>query len=171
MTVFAFSLCYTQSFTQSLFDYIVESKNCDARKELRNDYNDSFSRKGSKEVKCLVCNSTVFQENKEEQSILQSSVRKKMMIRSFHFISRIFKSLTGKLYGCTNNWNARQKAVKCYGDFNRIRCYFHLEDIVEVKYHVCAIPASIPLYSVSRIHILLPGFILHYSQSLLYRWT
>lgn len=60
MTVFAFSLCYTQSFTQSLFDYIVESKNCDARKELRNDYNDSFSRKRSKEVKCLVCNSTVF---------------------------------------------------------------------------------------------------------------
>lgn len=96
MTVFAFSLCYIQSFTQQLFDYIVESKNCDTRKELRNDYNASFSRKRSKEVKCLVCNSSVPQKTKKNKVILQSSVGKKLMIWSFHAISRIFKSLMGK---------------------------------------------------------------------------
>lgn len=68
MTVFAFSLCYIQSFTQQLFDYIVESKNCDTRKELRNDYNASFSRKRSKEVKCLVCNSSVPQKTKKNKA-------------------------------------------------------------------------------------------------------
>lgn len=96
MTVFACSLCYIQSFTQPLFDYIVESKNCDTRKELRNDYNASFSRKRSKGVKCLFVIPQCSTENKEEQSILQSSVGKKMMIWSFHFISRIFTSLMGK---------------------------------------------------------------------------
>lgn len=71
---------------------------------------------------------------------------------------------------CTDNGNARWKVVKCLRNLNRARCYFQLEETVEVEPHVCAIPASTSLSSV-RILILLSKVIFHYSQSLQYSGT